>query len=321
MVPHTLSDGINLQTTDVIRAPAPTRHRPSERSSWEARVAIITVLVFGLALSGVLLFALQGTTSTGPVISTVGTQPPGPQTLIYPAGIAQPNEPSALAPPGPNALAGYQRSYFTDFLGRSLPRGWQTFTGVPGGDPTAKFAASHVIVGGGMLRLVTYRDPAFHNRWTSGGLCQCRHPMKFGAFFVRSRISNAGPNEVALLWPANNQWPPEIDFNESGSRWNATSGTVHHGTAKDDRFVQQNFPNIDLRSWHTWGVIWTSKSITYTVDGEQWGYVLRTPGVIPQLPMTLDLQQRPGCAPGVLLCPPQAQTMYVDWVAEFTQNH
>jgi Glycosyl hydrolases family 16 len=293
-----------------------------EHSRWETRVAIITVLVFGLALSAVLLFALMGTTPAGTQISTATTAPPT-QPVTYPLGTVNPSEPSGLGPPPPTALSGYHRTYTTDFPGAALPPGWETFKGIPGGDPTAQFASSHVIVGNGMLRLVTYRDAEYAHKWTSGGLCQCGHPMTYGAFFVRSKISNAGPNEVELLWPANNQWPPEIDFNESGARWNDTSATVHHGTFHNDQFVQQNFPNINLRQWHTWGVVWTPTSIMFIIDGRQWGTTLTAPVLIPQLPMTLDLQQRPGCPSYETVnqaCPPQDQAMYVDWVAEYARN-
>lgn len=284
-------------------------------------MAIITVLVFGLALSGVLLFALMGPPAPAQIIGTATTLAPSAKTVVYPVGTANPAEPSGLGPPSLVALAGYHRVYTQDFSGATLPPGWVPFTGVPGGDPTTRFVPGNVVVRNGMLQLHTLHNPRYPNyAWTSGGLCQCGRPMSYGAFFVRSRISNAGPNEVELLWPADNQWPPEIDFNESGSRWSATSGTVHHGSARNDQFIQQNLPGIDLRRWHTWGVIWTPTSITYTVDGEQWGYTLRTPGTIPQLPMTLDLQQRPGCVPGIY-CPPQTQSMYVDWVAEYIRNH
>ena len=201
------------------------------------------MLVFGLALSAVLLFALVGTPAPQQIIGTATTLKPTSQTVVYPVGNVQPLEPSGLGPPLPGALAGYHRVYTTDFSGEALPPGWLTFTGVPGGDPNTRFSPSHVVVHAGMLRLSTYHDPAYRGfRWTSGGLCQCGRPMTFGAFFVRSRITNAGPNEVELLWPAASVWPPEIDFNESGSRWSATSGTVHHGTAKNDQFVQQNLP-------------------------------------------------------------------------------
>ena len=40
---------------------------------------------------------------------------------------------------------------------------------------------------------------------------------------------------------------------------------------------------------------------------------------IPQLAMTLDLEQRPGCVAGIV-CPPQTQSMLTDWVAEYVRN-
>jgi Glycosyl hydrolases family 16 len=310
-----------VQTTDVITPPVYAPQRARHRSRWEARVAIITVLVFGLALSGVVLFALIGPPTPALIMTTATTLPPSAHSILYPIGTPQLNEPSLLGPPPSNALHGFHRVYATDFTGSTLPPGWTPFTGVPGGSgSTTKFAASHVAVTGGMLRLATFHDPRYPGfKWTSGGLCQCGHPMTYGAFFVRSRISNAGPNEIELLWPANNQWPPEIDFNESGTRWAATSSTLHHGTPTNDLRIQQNLAGIDLRRWHTWGVVWTPHAITFTVDGQQWGYSINGPGTVPKLAMTLDFEQRPGCVPG-LACPSQNQTMLVDWVAEYAPN-
>lgn len=304
--------------TDVIAPQHHTRsavHAQRAHSRWEARVAIATVLVFGIALSAVLLFALESKATLGTSITRATIAPhTGPPN--FPVGNVELLEPSGMGPPLPSSLPGYRRVYTQDFSGTRLPPGWTAFTGVPGGDPEAHFVVRNVRVGGGMLRLVT--TPAGYRHWHAGGLCQCARPMRFGAFFVRSRITGAGPNEVELLWPANNQWPPEIDFNESGSRWAATSGTVHFGPPTAEHFIQQNYYPIDLKRWHTWGVVWTPTSVTYTVDGYQWGTTLRTPGTIPQLPMTLDLQQRPQCPPGAG-CPNQNQSMLVDWVAEFVR--
>ncbi len=80
----------------------------------------------------------------------------------------------------------------------------------------------------GELLLSTYRDKHYQNRWVTGGLCQCGLPHVYGAYFVRSRSTGVGPNEVELLWPENNQWPPEIDFNETPSA-HQSSATVHWG--------------------------------------------------------------------------------------------
>jgi hypothetical protein len=273
---------------------------------------MLTVLIFGLALSAVVLLALEGVAPRATFSSTATVS----ATLQYPLGIPNIHEPSAMAPPGPHALAGYHRVYVTDFKGSSLPAGWVDFTGVPGGDPDGQFAPSHVVVGGGMLHLNTWRDPKYHNKWASGGLCQCGAQYTYGAFFVRSRITGAGPNEVELLWPYSNRWPPEIDFYETGTKDMSTSWTLHYGS--DNSFVQQTLKHVNQTQWHTWGVIWSQNRITYTVDGRAWGSFTGS-YAIPTVPMTLDLQQRPGCSLSPV-CTSVPQTMLVDWVAEYTKS-
>jgi hypothetical protein len=283
------------------------------RSTWETRIIVAILLAFGLALSSVLVFAIRTTSANSGVATVTTIHASGP--LPYPIGRHDAREPSGMAPPGPNALKGYVRTYTSDFSGDELPPGWSDFTGVPGGDAAGHFAATHVVVGGGMLHLNTWRDPVYANRWASGGLCQCGRPVTYGAFFVRSRITGQGPNEVELLWPANNQWPPEIDFNETGDQVSSTSHTVHFGNAHTP-FSQLLLVGIDMTKWHTWGVIWTPTKITFTIDGEPWG-TFTDRAAIPKIPMTLDLEQRPGCSRSQV-CLKQGQSMLTDWVAEYS---
>ena len=212
-------------------------------------------------------------------------------------------------------MAGYHESYVTDFPGTSVPSGWYPFTGTPGGDPGGQFAASHIVVGNGLMSVNTWKDPAFANEWVTGGICNCGHPQTYGAYFVRSRVTGAGPTAVQLLWPLDNSWPPEIDFNETAGDASTTSATVHWGTANH---IDQRKLSIDMTAWHTWGVIWSPTSITYTVDGRVWGSVATT-SEIPNVPMTLDLQQQTWCASG-WACPTTPQTMQVDWVAQYSPN-
>ncbi len=294
-------------------APAHFKEPTVPRSSWETRVIVAILLTFGLAMSAVLVFAIHS--SQRPAYSVLTTTPVvthGPPP--FPLGLHNPLEPSGMSPPLPDALAGYVRTYTQDFSGTALPPGWTDFTGIPGGDPAGQFAASHVVVANGMLHLNTWRDPTYDNKWASGGLCQCGHPVTFGAFFVRSRITGKGPNEVELLWPANNQWPPEIDFNETGNQVRSTSATVHWATPQTLP-EQVLLTHVNMTHWHTWGVIWTPTKITVTLDGEPWATFTRKVA-IPRIPMTLDLEQRPGCWRGPV-CTTQGQTMLVDWVAEY----
>lgn len=234
---------------------------------------------------------------------------------IYLIGTASRHEPSGYGPPMATALKGFKLTYVNDFVKTGIPKGWFLFHGVPGGAPGGQFSPRHVTVRGGRLLLNTYRDRHFHNRWVTGGLCQCGRPYLYGAFFVRSRFNGLGPNEVELLWPANNQWPPEIDFNETTST-NGSTSTVHWGYAN---YIQQiGKHGVNMLAWHTWGIIWTSNKIEYVLDGHVWGSITNAQE-IPRIPMRLDLEQRTECLIHVQ-CPKVPVQMQVDWVAEYRTN-
>jgi hypothetical protein len=269
------------------------------------RIALITLATVVLTLCAVLWFGLASSSATFKP-STAKAD------LQYPVGVSDSAEPSGMAPPGPSALQGYNLSYQNDFLGTTLPPRWDVFTGVPGGDPGGRFAASHVVVDDGVLQLNTWQDPAYGNRWITGGLCQCGVSKTYGAYFVRSRLTGPGPNEVELLWPAANTWPPELDFNETGGSDTSTSATVHYGLTDE---IDQRKVNIDMTQWHTWGVIWTPTAITLTVDGQVWG-VINLAWEIPNKPMNLDFEQRALCSEN-RQCPTEPVSMQIDWVAEY----
>lgn len=212
-------------------------------------------------------------------------------------------------------LSGYTLAYCTQFTGTKLPKGWSKFAGVPGGDPTGLFVRSHVKVKDGELRLLTYRDVHKHDIWATGGSCLCALGETYGAFFVRSRVTGPGVNEIDLLWPVAKVWPPEIDFNESGASTAGTGWTVHYDA--NNQFVQA-VTTVNLTKWHTWGVIWTPTSISFTLDGQPWGTVTNS-AAIPNQAMTLDISQQTWCGQNNM-CPTSPQTMDVDWVEIFTPD-
>jgi beta-glucanase (GH16 family) len=165
----------------------------------------------------------------------------------------------------------------------------------------------------GVLTLTAARDRRLGGRWGTGGVCQCGHPRTYGAFFVHSRVTGAGPDEIDLLWPVAHVWPPEIDFNESVSHASSTTWTVHFGVRDH---VVYGAKRIDLEQWHTWGVIWTRRSVRLVVDGRTWGMVTARHAV-PAQPMTLDISQQTFCGL-TAACPTHTVRMEVDWVAEYT---
>jgi len=283
---------------------SPSRNR---QSSWNTRVAVVTVVTASMAIFVTVLFAINS-----PGNSIFQAQPPSTHN-DYPVGVKSLSAPSGVNPPGPAALPGYELSYVANFTGTSLPPGWNVFTGIPAGAPGGQFAANHVVVSDGMLQLNTWKDPKFQNRWVTGGLCQCGLSKTYGAYFVRSRVTGPGPNEVELLWPTTNIWPPEIDFNETGGIVNATSSTVHYGPIN---LIEQRFVSVNVEKWHTWGLIWTPTKIVYIVDGQVWG-TISAAAEIASVPMTLDFEQRQLCEIHQQ-CPKHPISMLIDWVAEYT---
>jgi hypothetical protein len=223
-------------------------------------------------------------------------------------------QPSGNLPP--LRLHGYTRTYCDDFRGREIGHGWYLFSGQPGGDPGAMFEPSHVTQTGGVLNINTYRDASLDNDWATGGLCQCANAQTYGRYFVRSRITRGGDDNDELLWPAGGGWPPEVDFNETGSSTAQTGSYVHYDT--DNSQIAHQL-HVNLLAWHTWGVIWTPTSLTFTVDGAVWGRVT-DPSAIPTVAMTLDLQEQTFCYNGSA-CPTLPVSLKVDWVAEFAPTH
>lgn len=284
--------------------PTETDSSSARKGSGSRLIAVITIMFSVAALGAVLWFALSGSNAPNGQSGT-------PPISAYPIGSASISQPSGLAPPSANALLGYTQSYVTNFIGASLPAGWYVFTGKPGGDPGAQFAGTHVVIGGGLLRLNAFKDPAFQNEVVTGGLCQCGLARKYGAYFVRSRDTGPGPNDAALLWPKIG-WPPEIDFNENGGSTSNTSATLHYSGTNQ---MSQNFVKINMTQWHTWGVIWTPTMVTLVVDGREWAKYA-VPSEIPHQAMTLDFEQRTSCSKG-RECPSGLQSMVIDWVAEY----
>jgi hypothetical protein len=267
--------------------------------------------LFGVVLIGLVVAITAG--GTGGDFWELSASPGA--NAGFPVGNPDPAEPSGMSPPGAKALSGYEQSYVNDFSGTSLPLGWTSYTGIPGGDPGAQFGSTHVVVGGGLLELNAFRDPAYGNEWVTGGVGQFGYKQTYGAYFVRSRLTGAGPTGVELLWPANKSWPPEIDFNETTGPADATTATVHWSAANNEN---ERRLKINMATWHTWGVIWTPTSITYIVDGRAWASVA-IPSEIPNEAMTLDLQQQTWCSADYA-CPATPRSMDVDWVAEYTQK-
>jgi beta-glucanase (GH16 family) len=200
---------------------------------------------------------------------------------------------------------------------------WGRYEGQPGGNPGGWWEPSHVVVRDGKLRLETYRDPRYGNRWVSGGLSNSfALKQTYGRYDVRVRMDGGhGIQGVLLLWPVRDVWPPEIDFFETGGanpRRDSMSATLHYG--RENHIIQRSLRR-DFRRWHTIGVRWTPGQVVYTINGRAWATVRSRH--VPSEQMELALQTHAGdCGDEYAPCPnastPRHVAMEVDWVRAYS---
>jgi len=207
----------------------------------------------------------------------------------------------------------WRLDFFDDFRKGLRPNVWGAYSGEPGGDPGGWWSPSHVVVARGLLDLETYPDPQFGWRWVSGGVSSGPSlKQTYGKYQVRIRVDGGkGVAFAALLWPANNKWPPEIDFAESGGGTgarNQISAFFHHG-AKDDQIGRTL--RVDFTKWHVVGVEWLPGELIYTIDGRAWSVIKSR--AVPAEPMEMDIQTQAGtCGNRWQPCPGNQTPTYVN---------
>ncbi len=241
----------------------------------------------------------------------------------------------ALDPSGENpstTLSGFTLKYVQDFNGNSIPANWDAYTGVPGGNTAnvAQWVPSMCTFSGGEAHFMAMGVD-------SCGLQYYGSPQKYGAWFARlkgdSQPSNVFFSDIFLLWPANNQWPPEIDIYEDGGGRSSTSASMYNtvgnlcGSSPTpqclDTYEQSNGQSggvsNDDTQWHTYGVEWTPSGVTWFIDGRviytAAASQVKSPAQQPALPMYMDLQSQNVQGAGT---PTQLESMAADWVEEYS---
>lgn len=244
---------------------------------------------------------------------------------------------ASLDPSGENpstTLSGFTLKYVQDFTGNSIPTGWDTYSGTPGGESSevAQWVPSMCTFSGGEAHFMAM------------GIDSCvleyyGSPQVYGAWFARlkgdSQPSNIFFSNIFLLWPANDQWPPEIDIYEDGGGRSSTSASMYNtvgnicGSSPTAQCLQPyeqsngqsgGAPNDDTQ-WHTYGVEWTPSGVTWFIDGRVVytapASQVKAPAEQPALPMSMDLQSQNLQGAGT---PTQRENMTVDWVEEYNWN-
>jgi hypothetical protein len=241
-------------------------------------------------------------------------------------------DPSGQSPA--TALSGFTLKYVQEFKRDSPPPGWNIYTGVPGGETSsvADWVPGMCTFSGGEAHFMA-------DGVDSCGMKYLRGPQKYGAFFARLRAvpepSSQQFSDIFLLWPANYQWPPEIDIYEDKAEQTRTSASMFNtvgnlcGTSPTFAclapYEQGNdgangVANTDTE-WHTYGVEWTPSGVSWLIDGKVVFSApttrVRSPAKQPALPMDMALQSQNLAGAGA---PTKRETMTVDWVEQFSWN-
>lgn len=95
-----------------------------------------------------------------------------------------------------------------------------------------------------------------------------RYAQRYGYFEMRARWS-AGRGVWPAFWllPKGGGWPPEIDIVEAhGDKPTTAFQSIHSKVAGDDTKRVQ-LPTGTGQEFHTYGVMWSAKTIDYYIDG------------------------------------------------------
>jgi len=119
-----------------------------------------------------------------------------------------------------------------------------------------RIAAEHVPPEGAQI----LRDAIY-----TSGILKARFAQRYGYFEAEIRQSYPAESAYGVFWlmPADGRWPPEIDVFEMPGDGEAHQ-TIHYG--KRNRQKACATPVLNLGGFHRYGVLWTSKRISFFVD-------------------------------------------------------
>ncbi len=184
----------------------------------------------------------------------------------------------------PNALYlnGYQTVFYDGFNGTELNR--QAWPAVYGGPSNGNYtwSGADVNVGNGELAVTMTNHGG---SWTAGGLNQSwAGSHTYGLFEVRAMVDKGqGTGPGIILWPTDDNWPPEVDLLETPNGDRSQVYFSNHWAGGGNNYASQNF-NVDASQWHTYAVDWQPDHLTYLIDGKP---MYTTTDHVPQTPMAL----------------------------------
>jgi len=179
--------------------------------------------------------------------------------------------------------AGWQLVWNDEFDGTTLDTNkWTAYVGnTTGGNVYYTRRPKNVYVANGLLHLVARHWGSHGYSYTSGQVrTEFKYSKKYGLIVARIRMP-AGSGFWPAFWLLGTnydpkaQWPHcgEIDIPESaGGSPTWVQGTIHNADVNgQDTYQTLKYyfptPGDTVTNFHTYGILWTSNSITWQVDG------------------------------------------------------
>ncbi|MDO5063370.1 MAG: family 16 glycosylhydrolase [Actinomyces bowdenii] len=281
---------------------------------------------------------------SAPTGSSAPSSAPAPSSPSAPGG--QPTTGAPTAPqepttsPAPGSGAGHDQSqaqiegWSIDFFdGFDTPLEQTKWERYGWGDPPVGHGAMGVMSqrnsftrDGNLVIRTQYEN----GQWSAGGAgSKFVHTASYGRWEVRAKFPQAkGIGYAFLLWPADEGWPPEIDFAEGRVNGPQVMGVYHWDpdNKQEHRFMDHH----DMSGWHTYGVIVEPNLITFTLDGQPWGtiehpsvtdkqmFIGFQTGAMDPNGWQSNTETVDGGVPGPLT--PAVSDIEIDYVAHYTRN-
>jgi hypothetical protein len=236
--------------------------------------------------------------------------------LAVAASLVYTSAASATSPP-PTSTRFPRMIFYRQFKDALKRHTWTVYQGVPGCCDQSYWARSHVVSKGGMLRIQTYRDPAYGNRWVSGGVSMARLVNQtYGKWVVRFRMPRGtGVGMDVALRPSGGgtvvDWIEESS--DKGAARAIETATLHYGSTRVHAHVK-----ADFTKWHTMILAWTPGRITVRLGHHLWADY---GSHVPSSPMHMVMQTNVGTNGFTGVLPnsstPSRVTLYVDYVAVY----
>lgn len=216
------------------------------------------------------------------------------------------------------ASSGWRETFFDGFDGWHLDRAaWPVLFGGGSTNGAYTWSPSAVLPDGTGNLLV--RNQITDSGWVAGGVNQGWNAQQYGRYEVHARMEPGwGTAFVIGLWPADGEYPPEVDMIETPTPDRQIGYSVVHWEDEtgDNDAVVYRFEHDSTR-WHTYTLDWLPDRLTLYIDGrEMWTQTHN----VPDEPMTLNLTGHVGRegenwtwgAPNAST--PPIVNMQVDWV-------